>query len=182
MVLINWETILLTITILALLATAGCLIFVIIKRSDLTLDVNKPKVWILGLLLFGGMVDAGYLTYVKLFHQPTVCFVTTGCDSVQTSRYSTLPGGIPVAGLGLMVFLLLGLLFMLYIKRPKWLINYSTLVLSGCIAILAVNNLFLVGLNYLELAVLHALCSWCWVFAVINIGLSWIFIKDNLYR
>jgi uncharacterized membrane protein len=180
MIIFNWEAILLTLTILTLLITAGFLIFVIVKQSDLSLDVNKPKIWIICMLLLGGAVDAGYLTYVKLFHRPTACFITSGCDSVQTSRYSTLPGGIPVAGLGLTVFLLLGLLFLIYVKRPRWLVNYSALILPGIIAILVVNNLFLMGLNYLELAVLHALCSWCWLFAVINIGLSWIIIQDNL--
>ena len=95
-----------------------------------------------------------YLTWTKLAGVLPICGPGGGCETVETSSYSSILG-IPVALLG---------------------IGYSAAVLIAIVAwwrggrregLLAAYGLGLVGilveayLVYLELFVIHAICLWC---------------------
>ena len=114
----------------------------------------------LALALIGIAVSA-YLTLVHYRDDLLVCAVG-GCHTVQKSPYAELQG-IPVALLGLGMFMVLtGLLFVRR-ARPAWgdSITLATfgLVLAGAV--------FAIYLTYLELFVIHAVCQWCVLTAII---------------
>lgn len=114
----------------------------------------------LALALIGIAVSA-YLTLVHYRDDLLVCAVG-GCHTVQKSPYAELEG-VPVALLGLGMFVVLtGLLFVRR-ARPVWgdSITLATfgLVLAGAV--------FAIYLTYLELFVIHAVCQWCVLTAII---------------
>ena len=47
-----------------------------------------------------GLADSVYLTAEKLSGAIVPCVVTSGCETVLTSEYAVLPGGVPLAALG----------------------------------------------------------------------------------
>jgi uncharacterized membrane protein len=92
---------------------------------------------------------SGYLTVVHYRGGAPVC-TNTGCEVVQRSRYAEL-AGVPVALLGLMLF---GALVVLAGTRVQ-----IAIVGSAVLAFAAVG--FATYLAYVQLAVLHAVCTWC---------------------
>lgn len=101
-----------------------------------------------------GLAISTYLTVLKLAGEAPLCVVGGGCETVQTSRYSVLLG-IPVAAYG-----------------AAW----STAALASAVVWFRTGDrralllLYLGGLAgtlieaylvYLELFVIHAVCSWC---------------------
>ena len=103
-----------------------------------------------------GIADAGYLTYVHYAGLKVLCLSSGGCETVQASRYAKL-GGIPVATLGLVGYILI----------------LGSLALRGEIGRAAGFGLALFGfcfsmyLTYRELFTIHAICQWCVSSAVV---------------
>lgn len=86
-----------------------------------------------------------------------------GCDTVQASRWARLLG-IPVAAYGVVGYAAI-LIVALAALRPAALGRRGpTLVL---VALASAGMLFTLYLTYLELFVIHAICRWCVVSAVI---------------
>ena len=96
-----------------------------------------------------GLGIAAYLTYVHYAHTAPVC-TTGGCEKVQKSRYAEL-GGVPVALLGLVMYVVL----------------LATTVVRGVTAAFAAVLVALGGLafsGYLlwaQLGPIGAICQWC---------------------
>lgn len=104
-----------------------------------------------------GVAVASYLTYVKLSGGVPVCGPLGGCETVQTSEYSTVLG-IPVSVFGLAYSIT-----MLALVGGWWrtgdrrlLMGAYVLGLSGVVAV--------AYLVFLQVAVIHALCAWCVAF------------------
>jgi uncharacterized membrane protein len=92
---------------------------------------------------------AAYLTYAHVAHVPVAC-ATSGCETVQTSRYSEL-AGVPVAALGLAGYLVLSTTaaFGADLARAVGLAAASGgLVFAGY-------------LLYVQAALIGAFCQWC---------------------
>jgi uncharacterized membrane protein len=101
---------------------------------------------------------AGYLAWTKWTGGIVACAVLTGCETVETSRYSEFLG-VPVAAwgaLGAVATLVGSLLWWRRGDRRGLLLAY--LVGLASLPILA-------WLVYLELAVIHAVCAWCVAYA-----------------
>lgn len=128
------------------------------------------------LLLLGGLLTAGYLTYVEISAQPVICGVDyIGCDTVQNSSYALLLGFMPVALLGLLGYLAI-LIVWLSLRSPlKNRFPYFAYFQWG-LALFGV--VFSAYLTYLEVFVIHATCSWCITSAVIMNLLLWISTLD----
>jgi uncharacterized membrane protein len=112
------------------------------------------------------LAAAGYLTWVKLSGTTPACAILSGCETVETSRYSEFLG-IPVAAFGMAgaAGLLVGaLLWWLRSDRRGLLLVYGMGLVS--LPLLA-------WLTYLELFVIHAVCIWCVTYAVLVI-LTWV--------
>ena len=102
-----------------------------------------------GALALAGATIAGYLLYVRAMGDTLVC-ASSGCETVQASRYSEVLG-VPVAGIGLAGYLaLLGLA----VARGE------TARLAGASIALAAFA-FSAYLLALQLLVIDAVCAWC---------------------
>ena len=134
----------------------------------------KPINIILIILAVAGILDSLYLTWIKLgASTPLFCEPGGGCDVVNTSPYSEFMG-VPVAILGAGFYLLLlGLAVgeIIWTKKPY-------LFLLGLFGASLIGVLYSLYLTYLELAVIHAVCPYCVVSAVL-VTMFWLV---SLYR
>ncbi len=121
--------------------------------------------WITGLLVLCGLGVATYLTIVHYDTGALICTVGD-CHAVQTSKYSTI-GPIPVAVLGLAMYLTIGAISLGRWRRPNLM---STLTMISFAIVLA-GAIYAAYLTYLELNVIHAVCQWCVLSALITLGL-----------
>ncbi len=106
---------------------------------------------LIALLAVAGALISAYLTWSYLQGIAPVCVGgSSGCETVQTSRYAEIQG-IPVALLGLLAYTsLLG----------SALIRDERAALFGLLIAL-IGTLFSAYLTYLEFFVIRALCQWC---------------------
>lgn len=118
---------------------------------------------LLVLALLGVGVGA-YLAYVALDAEAEAfCSGIGDCHTVQNSQYAKV-GGIPVAMLGLGMYL--GLAALLLARRFVWREEPRPLVLWTLL--LAGSGAVYSGyLTYLELVEIEAICAWCVASAVI---------------
>jgi uncharacterized membrane protein len=115
--------------------------------------------WALALTATVGVAISGYLLAVRLAGELPVCGIAAGCETVQTSEYSEL-FGIPVAAFGLafsIIVLVAGLLWWRRGDRRALYVAYGIGILG---------TLMVGYLTYLELFVIHAICTWCVAYGV----------------
>jgi uncharacterized membrane protein len=117
----------------------------------------------MALLCLAGLFVALYLYLYKIGKIGTLICGTGGCETVQLSPYSRFLG-VEVSLIGVIGYagmLLLSLLALQprYAGR-SWPANLLLLLAAGSVA-------FAAYLTYLELFVIHAICRWCVVSAVI---------------
>ena len=106
---------------------------------------------LLALLAVAGAVISAYLTWSYLQGIAPVCAGgSSGCETVQTSRYAEILG-VPVASLGLLAYT--GLL-------GSALMRDQRAALFGLLIAL-IGTLFSAYLTYLEIFVIKAFCQWC---------------------
>lgn len=120
----------------------------------------------MGALALVGLAISIYLTYTYTTDQVTICLGGGGCDTVQHSPYAWIMG-IPIPTLGAAAYLLvlgLGAVALRGREPAEW----TVLALFGTSL---VGLLFSAYLTYLELFVIHAICTWCVVSAVIQVVL-----------
>lgn len=109
------------------------------------------------LISIAGVLISAYLTWTHLRGTAPVCVGGgSGCETVQTSRYSEILG-VPVALLG--VFAYTGLLLSAAAKGERAALFGMFVALAG--------TLYSIYLTYLELFVIRAICQWCVVSAVL---------------
>lgn len=114
---------------------------------------------LLAIALFGviGFAIAGYLTYTHYNEAALVCAVG-GCETVQTSRYSTI-GPLPIALLGMGMFAaIIGLAVLRLMRSSIVRAETASIVAWG---MLLAGILYYLYLTYVELFVLNAVCQWC---------------------
>ncbi len=123
----------------------------------------------IALLALVGLFVALYLWLYKIGAIGELKCGTGACEQVQTSRYAEFLG-IPVALYGVVGYAaLLGVA--LVGLQPAFLLKRGpTLLLAG---LSSVGVAFTGYLTYLELFVIHAICRWCVVSAVI-ITVIWV--------
>jgi len=120
----------------------------------------------LGALAAAGVAIAVYLTATKLAGVAPVCGPSGGCETVETSPYSSV-AGIPVAlfGLGYSLVVFVAWLAWWRTEREALLLVPYVLGLVGTIV-----EAYLV---YLELFVIHAICLWCAAYGV-TVVVGWL--------
>lgn len=122
--------------------------------------------WTILVSSIGGLVVAGYLTFVEAASVPVVCGPSGGCSAVQTSRYATLFGFLPVGVLGLMGYITILLAWFAQQFGPRGIRKPASIAIWGmCIF----GVLFSAYLTFLEPFVIGATCMWCIVSAVLMI-------------
>jgi uncharacterized membrane protein len=108
-----------------------------------------------------GILDAAYLTYIKLLENG-VCVVSSGCEIVNTSQFADI-GGIPIAAIGGAAYLVMLAVLLMEPRSEFFLIN-GPLILFG---LTLIGVLYSAYLTYLELYVIHAICPFCVVSALV---------------
>ena len=122
----------------------------------------KHRMAVAVLALIGFFV-AFYLLLWKIGVLGELACSTSGCETVQTSPYSSLLG-IPVALYGVAGFVSLLVVSLVGLQR-RWLERQEpTILLAG---LSGMGVAFSAYLTYLEAAVIHAWCQWCVASAVI---------------
>jgi uncharacterized membrane protein len=96
-----------------------------------------------------GAAIAGYLTYVHYADVAPIC-TTGGCETVQKSSYAEL-GGVPVALLGLLAYVVLFAL--------AWVRGEAAAAASTVVALIGVG--FSGYLLWAQLGPIGAVCQWC---------------------
>jgi len=126
--------------------------------------MNKlQKVAILAASL--GFLNALYLLVIKLTEEPALCIQGIGdCWTVNTSKYSEL-FGVPISLLGAFAYLAVILILALE-NRKKFVENYGTLVFFG---ITLTGTIYSAYLTYLEVWVIHAICPFCIISALLMV-------------
>ena len=105
-----------------------------------------------------GALDSTYLLLEKLgFIGALACGITHGCDTVNTSVFSTFLG-MPVAGIGLLGYLAV-LIIALVGVQPRWADEARPDVMLAVIS--GLGLLFSLYLTYAEVFIVRALCQWC---------------------
>ena len=100
-------------------------------------------------LALGGAAVAAYLSYTRITDTSIIC-PTTGCATVQRSGYSTLLG-IPVAYIGVVGYLAIALTASRAGTGARRLASALVLVAAGFAGYLLVA----------QIALIHAVCTWC---------------------
>ena len=108
-----------------------------------------------------GLIDAIYLSWIKLTNTNAYCGTFGDCKLVQSSPYAEI-GGIPIAILGACGFLLILVFLFLENRTGKWSEISLYIVFSFSLA----GTLYSGYLTYLEIAVIHAICPYCVVSAI----------------
>ncbi len=128
--------------------------------------------WAIPVLVVGGFVVAGYLTYSEVTATPPVCGpAINGCHVVQASPYSKLFGIVPIGIIGLTGYLAI------LVGWVAWRLGSAPVKKASCLAIWVLcffGVLFSAYLTYLELGVIAATCVWCILSAVLMMLLLWV--------
>jgi uncharacterized membrane protein len=121
---------------------------------------DKDLRLLLAALSAAGLLISAYLTWSYLRGVVPACVGdSSGCEAVQTSRYSAILG-VPVAALGLAGYA--GLLTSALLKGEGWVFFGLFVALVGV--------LFSGYLTWLELSVIRAICQWCVTSALLMVG------------
>lgn len=113
-----------------------------------------------------GLLDAIYLTWIKLANQTAICAGIGDCEYVNSSIYSELLG-LPIAIYGAGAYLAI-LLLVLFEERNEFLMENSPLLIFG---LSLAGVLYSAYLTYIELYVLKAVCPYCVLSAILLLGL-----------
>jgi uncharacterized membrane protein len=127
--------------------------------------VNKRM--IAALVSLAGVFVALYLMLYKLGYIGTLVCAVGSCEVVQTSRWATLLG-FPVAGWGVAYYV--AMLGVALAGLAPALADSRRLSLAMAAAT-GIGVLFSLWLTYLELFVIHAICQWCVVSALLATAL-----------
>jgi uncharacterized membrane protein len=125
-------------------------------------------------IAIAGVVISAYLTVVKLSGGQPYCGPIVGCETVNTSPYSSI-FGIPVALIGMAASgaILAGVL--------SWYQNGSRNGLLLAYGLGLASLPILAYLTYLELFVIHAVCVWCVGYAV-TVIVGWLVATREVLR
>ena len=114
-----------------------------------------------------GLADSIYLTAIKITNTAAYCLPGLGdCETVNTSRYSEI-FGVPIALLGAFAYAMILLICYLENKSAFFAANGSLLLFG----ISLVGVLYSTYLTYIEIAVIHAICPYCVISAVVLLGI-----------
>ena len=117
---------------------------------------SKSNTWTIYTLVFLGSLDALYLTWTKVLSVDTLCLGTGKCDVVNASSYSTI-AGVPIAALGLAMYLIIGGITLLERFVPH-LREISRLAVFGISLFGCVYSMWL---TYVEIIIIEEICIWC---------------------
>jgi uncharacterized membrane protein len=135
------------------------------------------KRMLVALVALAGVFVASYLTLYKLGYIGTLACAVGSCETVQTSRWATL-FGFPVGAWGVAYYLFALALALAGLSGQLVDSRRLSEILLG---VTGFGLVFSLWLTYLELFVIHAICQWCVISAIlatILFILSWLDFRD----
>lgn len=124
---------------------------------------QSEPLWLASVLLaLAGAVDSAYLAFLKFTGTVAACSDIGDCEAVNNSKYAEI-GGIPLALLGLLGYLAILAFLILETQFPSWRESLHLGVFGFTLA----GTIYSVYLTYIEIFVLHAVCPYCVVSAVV---------------
>jgi uncharacterized membrane protein len=141
---------------------------VIVLRSNHVL--NQWPNWFMTILLIIGLAVAIYMAYVEVTRAEAICGPVGDCNTVQQSPYAFLFGLIPIGLLGVLGYLVIGIVWLFSIMGPSRWRKISLFSLWG---LLLFGTLFSIYLTFLEPFVIGATCAWCLTSAIVTTLLFW---------
>ncbi len=124
--------------------------------------VPTSLVIILLVIALLGFADSVFLTIKHLQNVVPPCSLTSGCEDVLTSSYSTL-AGIPVALLGALYYLAVMIGLFIYIESENLNILKMALLLTS------IGFVFSVFFVFLQVFIIKSLCMYCLISALTSI-------------
>lgn len=129
-------------------------------------SAHLPRLTAVSLVLaLAGTGVAAYLTSVHYDDALLLCGVGD-CETVQQSKYAEI-AGIPVALLGLGMYVTILALTLLHWRRPNL---YPTATMTAFALALA-GTVYAAYLTYIEIWVIDAICQWCVASALLTLGI-----------
>ena len=135
------------------------------------------KRMLVALVALAGVFVALYLTLYKLGYIGTMACAVGSCETVQTSKWATFLG-LPVGAWGVGYYLVVLTLALMGLSGR---FVESARLSDTLVALTGLGLLFSLWLTYLELFVIHAICQWCVISAIlatILFVLSWLDRRD----
>ncbi|MFA9401649.1 MAG: vitamin K epoxide reductase family protein [Anaerolineales bacterium] len=124
---------------------------------------QSEPLWLASVLLaLTGAVDSAYLAFLKFTGTVAACSDIGDCEAVNNSKYAEI-GGIPLALLGLLGYLAILAFLILETQFPSWRDGLHLGIFGFTLA----GTIYSVYLTYIEIFVLHAVCPYCVVSAVV---------------
>lgn len=137
--------------------------------------VGRGRVWdaLVAAVALVGVFDALYLTVEHLSGNSVRCMIVTGCDEVLQSAYATLPGGVPVAGLGAVAY------FTVFSLATLSVFGYDSArrLLAPLVALMFLATLWFL---YLQAFVIRAYCVYCLLSAAVTTTLTLLVLAGRL--
>ncbi|MBI5798426.1 MAG: vitamin K epoxide reductase family protein [Candidatus Yonathbacteria bacterium] len=117
--------------------------------------------WAIIALALIGFTDSAFLLAKRVSGAPIPCFITSGCDTVSKSPYSVL-FGIPLSLLGVIFYLSIGFLALLYMDTKN--------ILVGKLITIATTLGFLSSAHfiYIQKFKIGTFCIYCILSAVVS--------------
>ncbi len=135
-------------------------------------EKNNQIRWTSVFLVIVGLADSIYLAWLKFANATAACGNIGDCESVNSSPYAEF-AGIPIALFGASAFLLM--LILLFMEpRNEFMRTNAAL---GIFGISFAGVLYSAYLTYVEIAILHAICPYCVLSAVVLVALLVLSIK-----
>jgi uncharacterized membrane protein len=141
---------------------------VVILRSNHVL--NPWPNWVVSILLVIGLAVAIYMAYVEVTRSEAVCGPVGDCNTVQQSPYASLFGLIQIGLLGVLGYIVIGIVWLVSVFGEKEWRKISLISLWG---LLLFGTLFSIYLTFLEPFVIGATCAWCLTSAIVMTLLYW---------
>ena len=113
--------------------------------------------WATPPLVILGLIVAGYLAYVETQQVVAVCGPVGDCNAVQQSEYALLFGFLPVAVLGLLGYVAIGVAWTVARYAGGLWVSLAQLALVGMVWF---GLFFSIYLTFLEPFVIGATCAW----------------------
>lgn len=126
------------------------------------------------LVALAGVFVALYLTLYKLGYIGTLVCAVGSCETVQTSKWATFLG-FPVGAWGVFYYLAI---FLICVAGLSAALSENAGLSRLLVSLTGFGMLFSCWLTYLELFVIHAICQWCVLSAILATALFVISVLD----
>lgn len=151
------------IAVLVLLVMIGVVVWIGFQFMQAATPRIWPA-WILPVLLIVGFAIAVYLGLIEVTGDEAICGPVGDCNAVQQSKYAKLFGVIPVAILGMLGYISIGISWVVSLKTTGKVQFYAKMAMF-LFALFGI--LFFIYLTFLEPFVIGATCAWCISSAII---------------